>query len=190
MPPAVAPWVSGRVGFESLMEAGLTYTGRSVRLDGRHAFEWGRVALSAGLGASAVLSGPTGDKTAGTPARPEGSTYFEVAHPRGFGADLPLLIGWQDSSQIVTVWTGPRGGFERLTAEVSLTLPSPARRGDLSIGRWYWGWLVGFAVGFRHVHGAIELCAYQQAVHGNVLGTDVSVTGITVAPAAALLATF
>ena len=53
--PGISPWVSARVGLPHANEAGLTYTGRSLRLDGRHAFSLGGAwALSLGLGASAV----------------------------------------------------------------------------------------------------------------------------------------
>jgi hypothetical protein len=55
--PSVAPWVNARVGIGGDNEAGLTYTGRAVRLDIRHAFEDDDIALSMGAGASAVLRG-------------------------------------------------------------------------------------------------------------------------------------
>lgn len=52
--PAIAPWVSARIGLEGANEGGLTYSGRAVRLDGRHAFGLGTPTLSVGLGASVV----------------------------------------------------------------------------------------------------------------------------------------
>jgi hypothetical protein len=59
--PGLAPWVSARLGFEDQFEAGLAYTGRTVRLDLRHAFTLGEpTALSLGLGASGVLPGAEG----------------------------------------------------------------------------------------------------------------------------------
>ena len=52
----VAPWVSGRVGLAGDNEAGLTYTGRNVRLDVRHAFAIGAAALSVGIGGSLIIA--------------------------------------------------------------------------------------------------------------------------------------
>jgi len=183
MAPAVAPWASGRVGFDNQMEAGLAYTGRSVRVDGRHAFEWERVALSVGLGGSVVLAGATEDRAAQ-------STYVKLEQQRGCGLDLPVLVGWQDRTGIVTLWTGPRGGFEKLAADVAFPTENPAKSGDLSATRWYVGPTAGFAVGFRHVHAAAEMSAYYQTVHGTALGAAVSVRGVTLVPAAALKVTF
>src|SRR6185369_12120360 len=39
--PGVAPWAGARVGIAGSNEAGLAYTGRSIRLDGRYAFSLG-----------------------------------------------------------------------------------------------------------------------------------------------------
>jgi hypothetical protein len=183
MAPAVAPWVSGRVGLENRMEAGLAYTGRSVRLDGRHAFEWDRLAISVGLAGSVLLAGPPEDKTAQ-------STYIELDRQRGWGVDLPVLLGWQDKTGIVTVWAGPRGGFEKIAAALTLPMDTPARTGDLSAQRWYVGPVTGLAIGFRHVHAAAEIAAYYQNVRATALGFSVKANGVALVPAAALNVSF
>jgi hypothetical protein len=181
--PAVAPWVSGRVGLANHMEAGLTYTGRSARVDGRHAFEWDRLALSTGLGASVVVAGPSEDRSAQ-------AIYVEIDRPRGWGLDLPVLLGWRDKNGIVTLWTGPRAGFEKLAATATFPLEPPARTGDLSATRWYVGPVTGLAVGFRHVHAAAEISAFYQTVHATGLGVTANVRGVSLVPAAAIKVSF
>jgi hypothetical protein len=170
--PEVAPWVSARIGLGSENEAGLTYTGRAVRFDARHAFENDSTALSLGAGASAVLRGE--DQTA-----PDGATVA----PSGFGFDVPILFGWRSTAGVVTLWAGARGGFEKLTADTS-----PAA--ELDLQHWYGGGVVGLGLGFRHFHGAIELDGYYNNVSGSMGGADVRLSGITLTPAAGLTFSF
>jgi hypothetical protein len=181
--PAVAPWANGRVGLDNHLEAGLTYTGRSVRLDGRRAFEWGRVALSIGVGGSALLPGSVDDRTAG-------ATYMTIAEQRGWGLDLPVLIGWQDKDGILTVWAGPRAGFEKLAAAATFALDAPVRTTNVSATRGYVGPVVGLAVGFRHVHAAAEMAAYYQSVRGTGLGLSTELSAVSLVPATGLEITF
>ena len=49
---------------------------------------------------------------------------------------------------------------------------------------------VGLGLGFRHLHGAVELDAYYQSVSGSMGGDDVHFTGATVTPAAGLTLSF
>jgi hypothetical protein len=170
--PKVAPWVSARVGLGFESEAGLTYTGRTVRVDARHAFEQDSTAISVGAGASAVLRGD--ERTA-----PDGVTVA----PSGYGFDVPLLVGWRSTAGVLSFWTGTRGGFERVSADAS---PASA----LDLRRWYGGGVFGLGLGFRHLHGAIEVDAYYQNVTGSMGGADVSLRGMTVTPAAAMTVSF
>ena len=48
----------------------------------------------------------------------------------------------------------------------------------------------GFAMGFGHLHGALELDVGLHRVTGSLAGTDVLVKGMTLTPATALLVTF
>lgn len=173
--PRVAPWVNARVGIGAESEAGLTYSGRAVRLDARRAFEDGAVALSVGAGASAVLRGGDSQReTTGT-----SSTWG----PWGYGFDVPVVVGWKSSAGVVSLWGGVRGGFEKLTADRSSAI-------ELDLNRWYGGGLVGLGLGFRHVQAALELDAYYQGVSGSFAGDDVRLHGVTLTPGAGLIFTF
>lgn len=172
--PSVAPWVNARVGIGGDNEAGLTYTGRAVRLDVRHAFEDDDVALSVGAGASAVLRGRDEQRDQAGNTTPA---------PWGFGFDIPVLVGWRSSAGVVTLWAGARGGFEKLGADASSAI-------DLALQRWYAGPVVGLGLGFRHVHGALELDTYFQSVSGSFAGDDVRLSGVTLAPGAGLILSF
>ena len=60
--PGVAPWLGARVGLAPQAEAGITYTGRGARVDGRYAIvSRDRWALSVGVGGSFVLPRVSGD---------------------------------------------------------------------------------------------------------------------------------
>lgn len=177
--PGVAPWVSARVGLPGDNEVGLTYMGRSARFDLRHAFEWDTIALSIGVGADA-LWGDT-ESTTGT-GIDAGSTAI-----RGYGADVPVVVGWRSAAGVVTLWAGARGGGEQINDKSS----SGAAVGPaLDLQRWYVGPVIGMALGFRHLHGALELDTYYQHVGGTYFDAHVGVTGVTIAPAGALILTF
>jgi len=164
MSPSLAPWVSARIGISGDNEGGLTYTGRGIRIDVRHAFEDDDVALSIGGGASGVHTD-------------------EPSGPTGVGFDIPVIAGWRSTGGVVTLWAGARGGFEKLVA-------GSAAGTGLDLRRWYGGSVVGMALGFRHVHGALELDAYYQSLSGSWAGQDVKVAGVTLTPGAGLILTF
>jgi len=167
--PGVAPWVGARVGIGGENEAGLTYTGRSLRLDARHAFEDGPRALSIGAGVSGILRSSDERRYA------DGSYSTS---PWGFGFDVPILVGWRSDAGVVTLWAGARGGIDSI------------RWSDVDLQHRYIGTVTGLGLGFRHVHAALELDAYYQSVSGSLSGDDVRLSGLTLAPAAALLLTF
>lgn len=182
--PGVAPWLGARVGLAPAAEAGITYTGRGARVDGRYAIiSRDRWALSVGVGGSFVLPRVSGDAS-------DQLQGLRLDGERGWGGDVPILIGWRSDSEVVSLWAGPRAGYERLTGTVSLGAVSPAPTGDLTLDHWYAGGVVGLTVGFRHLHAALELDAYEHGVRGNVAASKADVQGVTVAPAAALVSTF
>ncbi|HEY3592607.1 MAG TPA: hypothetical protein VGL13_01995, partial [Polyangiaceae bacterium] len=111
--PAVAPWVSARVGLHGDNEAGITYTGRAIGVDVRHAFYGeGGIALSVGIGANVVT---------GTPSDESPSAGDVRLDWRSAGVDVPVLVGWRSAAGIVEAWAGARGGFERVAGDVVLS---------------------------------------------------------------------
>jgi hypothetical protein len=180
----VAPVVTGRVGIEGQNEAGLTYAGRTIRLDGRHAFDLGNDwAMSLGVGGSALLP------------RRDARGRDDAASAYGPGVDVPLLFGTHAGGGIYTVWAGPRLGFEHLRGTIDAELvddPDAGGRESLDLeGNHVWaGGLVGVRVGFRHVHVAIEVDAAWHHGTGSVGTLHGSFDQVSVAPAGALLLTF
>jgi len=178
--PGLAPWVAARMGLDSDFEVGLTYTGRTARLDLRHAFDLGAPTLSIGLGASGLL-----------PKRHD-DLGFRVS---GAGGDLPILLGLRSSGDVFAGWIGARGGFEILDG--SHDLPSgpdtavlaPVTE-DVKGWRTFAGGLVGLRVGFRHIFGAIELDGAMHWAKGTVGPTEVSFHQFALSPAGALIGQF
>jgi hypothetical protein len=186
--PGLAPFAGARVGLGNKVETGLAYTGRGVRLDGRRSFGDGPWTFSAGAGGTAVLYG-----------RQQGSDLptlnLEALH--GYGLDVPLLAGWESAARIYQVWFGARGGWEHVTVEQLSSEPSQlsALNGDsqpinLHGDRFYGGVVGGLAVGFNHVHVALEADVAYQYVSGDFARTNVHINGLTIAPATALWFSF
>lgn len=188
--PGMAPFVSGRVGVGYDTEAGLSYTGRTARIDGRYALQMGSLALSLGVGGSAILG------------HREGTTSPQLDRLgldglSGWGADVPLLFGWRATGDVFWWWLGARAGYESLRGSVTYETPGIATGdtgtaipGDVS-GRRMWGAaLTGIAVGFRHVHAGIEVQGAYHDARGTMWGTEVSVQGLSLTPAAALMGSF
>jgi hypothetical protein len=185
--PGVAPWVAGRAGIAGSNEAGLTYTGRSVRLDARHAFGLGGPAVSVGIGGSLVF-----------PQRPgHGDDETRV---RGAGIDVPILFGARSNSDLYALWIGPRAGLEFLGGSVlgsppttpdpsSGTATSPDLR-DISVRHLQVGAVAGVRAGFRHLHVALELDGAFHHAEGTFGGTAVSLNQVTLTPAGAMIVTF
>lgn len=179
--PGLAPFVGARVGIGNHYEGGLVYTGRAVRADVRHSFEDGRWALSLGLGLSAALYG-----------RQQGSDLpnVDLAALHGYGFDVPLIVGWESSGGLYKVYGGARGGFERDVLELLTSEPKAVTIGGqplhLDANRYWGGAVFGVATGFNHIHVALELSAAYQVVTGRYNANDVTVRGVTLAPASAL----
>lgn len=163
----VAPWVSGRVGLAGDNEAGLTYTGRNVRLDVRHAFAIGAAALSVGIGGSLIIA-----------ERPGVDVHGRDVGVFGGGIDVPVLFGVRSKSDLYAFWVGPRGGFEALGD------------GEGSVRHWLGGFVVGVRGGFRHVHVALELDGGYHRADGTALGSSIGVGLFTLTPSGALVFSF
>lgn len=172
--PGVAPWVGARVGIAASNEGGITYTGRSLRVDGRHAFSLGAPTLSVGLGASFISARRPGDGS-------DGGTVL------GGGADIPVLLGFRSKSDLYAIWFGPRIGFDVVSGAIG---PHPETMVDVSGRHFYGGLTAGMRVGFRHFYGALEVNAAYHRADATFNGTSTDVQQFTLTPAAALEAVF
>ena len=178
--PAVAPFVAARVGIPGTNEAGLSYSGQAVRGDVRHAFEWGKSALSTGLGVTGRF-GAGADEPPGT----------DLSGAHAVGVDLPVLLGYRTDADLISVWGGLRGSFDHWSGTVSLD-PSPAFALDAS--RVALGPIVGMSLGLPPFWVSAELELDYAHVTGSLdrPGTRVEaqVNGWSARPAAALVAKF
>ena len=195
--PGVAPYLSGRAGLGNHNEAGVTYTARSLRIDGRHAFEWPTLALSVGIVAIGALPRLRD--------RPEddlndvdvdsGLRTVSLVSVRGYGLELPVLFGWRSDADVVKLWTGLRGGFEQDSFDLSL-VESPQSTffttGDAT--RFWAGGLVGFSIGLPPIEVRVELDAAYESIHGDLetAGGELTadVAGLSLTPAMAISAKF
>jgi hypothetical protein len=173
--PAIAPWVNARIGIANNNEAGLTYAGRSIRLDGRHAFSLGGPTLSLGLGASAVVAERPG---------------LGVESIRGGGIDVPLLFGLKSTSDLYAIWLGPRAGLELLRGRLLGDSPKGIAPVDVSARHIFAGFVAGVRAGFRHIHVALELDGSYHRADGLIAGAAVSRNQLTLTPGGALLISY
>jgi hypothetical protein len=180
--PGVAPFLGARVGIGAGSEGGLLFTGRAVRADVRHAFELSSTwALSVGVGGSATLYG-----------RDEGGSLpnVDLGRLHGWGADVPILIGYESDGDLYMLWLGARGGWEHVNIDDLTSEPGSGQFGTppipLSVTRFWGGGLIGAAVGFRHVHVAMEIDVSYASLNGDYNQTHASVAGVTLTPASAL----
>lgn len=191
--PGVAPHVAGRVGLAERTEAGLAYSGRSLRLDGRHALETRSLALSAGLGARALLSHPQSDPGEG-PATSGAVTGVDTSGVKGFGFDVPLLAGYRSDADLVQLWGGLRGGYERISGEVLFADPA-APTAELDADKLSAEALLGLGVGLSPIWVAVEIAVGYLHVDGELRpeglpASTAKVDGLTVTPAGAITARF
>ena len=183
--PGVAPFVSGRVGLDHNIEGGFAYAGRIARVDGRFAWQTDSTALSIGVGASALLS-----RRGASPNRQIAS--LDLDETTGWGLDMPILFGWRSAADFVWLWSGIRGGYDRLLGSVGYVAAGPESTidGDISGSRSYVMGLFGLAVGFRYLHASVELSGGYSLSKGTLWGTEVEVRGFSISPATALLFRF
>jgi hypothetical protein len=181
--PGLAPLVGARVGIAGAVEGGLEYTGRAVRADVRRSFELSRHwALSAGGAGSALFYGHSADQ-----ALPD----VDLGELHGWGADVPILVGYTSDADLYALWLGARGGWEHAEIGALSSVPSVTIGGpSLTATRLWAGGVVGVAVGFRHVHIAMELDVSYANVWGQYAGTQAQISGLSLTPASALWWTF
>jgi hypothetical protein len=183
--PGLAPFVAARVGAGNRFEGGVAYTGRGVRIDMRRSFDVENVSFSAGAGVTGAFYGR--DQSTPLP-------NVDLSALHGYGADVPLLVGWQSDGGLYQLWAGARAGFEHDDIETLTSEPK-----DITIGlppirlratRYFGGALAGIGTGFRHIHVAAEIAASYQSVTGDYNDTHVAVSGLSITPAGALWWTF
>ena len=157
--PGVAPWVSARFGLPASNEAGLAYTGRGFRLDARHVFNRNRVAFSIGAGATWLLPVPLNRPIPRRAPLPR----------RAFG-DSTSPSWWVGEARRASFRCGAARAAATSTYRATYPATPPGFGGSLSANRWYAGGLVGLGLGFRHLHGNLELDASYQDVRGTAMG--------------------
>lgn len=181
--PGVAPFVAGRLGIAGDNEAGVTYTGRAVRLDARHAFDLGGPALSFGLGGSLIV-----------PQRPGRDDDENRLYGGGF--DVPILIGVRTRSDLYALWAGPRVGFQLIGGDTAPPFagedpnqPSPQAR-DVDGKHIYTGLVFGLRAGFRHLHVALEIDANYHHAWGTLGDQERTLHQVSITPAGAVVLSF
>jgi hypothetical protein len=180
--PGLAPIVGARVGVGAQSEAGLVYTGRAVRADIRRSFGLSEAwAISVGAGGSATLYGRSDQASI---------PNVDLGRLHGWGADVPILFGYKSDGDLYMLWLGARGGWQHLDVGDLTSEPGSAQLGapplSLSATEFWGGGLLGAAVGFRHVHVAMELDVSYAVVTGDYVATHAQVAGMSLTPAAAL----
>jgi len=198
--PGLAPFVAARVGLGRHNEAGLAYTGRGVRLDVRHAFEWPSFALSFGAAGSAALARPGNEPErhigdADEPGADTGLRTAKLTSVRGYGFELPLVFGYRSDADVVRAWVGARLGLEHDGFDVTLVeRPDTALATTGQATRFWGGGLVGFSVGLNPIEVRAELDAAYERAHGNLQLLDgalsAEVAGWSLTPAMAISAKF
>ena len=198
-PPGLFPWVSMRLGLGVESEAGVAYTARRARIDARHAFLYGRWALSIGAGAGVGLAHASSTTS-------NGSTTFGASEPiagidtsgaRSVAFDTPVIVGWHSAADIARIWFGLRPSYEHNYGYLTFNAQSGlllASRSDLSADVMTLGGLVGLAMGLRPLFIALELGFGESRAHGSMSGSpggpaggSASLAAFSLTPAAALI---
>lgn len=184
--PGIAPGVAARVGLGANFEAGLLYTGRSGRLDVRRSYDLkdGRYA-SFGLAAYTHLYG-----------QPSNGSLPSVAvqNVRGYGAEVPALIGLVSDDGSFGFWGGARAGGEWIKLGRVTSEPKDVTFGATPVGleatRFFAGPTVGGTVGYKLFHLVAELMASFETIQGSYGDVKGSVRGIALTPSTALVFDF
>jgi hypothetical protein len=179
--PGVSPWVGARIGLGGDAEAGITYAGRAVRIDGRYVLGSRALRLSFGAGATALI--PHDDALRGSLT--------------GGGLDVPVLVGWSSASDLYSVWIGPRVGFEVGRGQVPASAIDPAlSEADplpFDAHALQAGGVIGLRVGFRAIHVAAEVGLAWRRLEGAFEGRpelDRTLDVLGVTPGTALQLSF
>lgn len=180
---AVAPWIGVRAGLGADTEAGFSTSVRAARVDARHAWSFGNVAISVGAGLDAVV-----------PRLGSNDAFTRVG---GVGLDVPVLVGARSDGDILRGWLGARAGYRTLSgpARVQLDASSPVQTADLSSGQWSAGGVLGLATGLRPIWVAVELDVDVLRAHADWSISDgtrhtTTLHGVAFVPAGAIFTKF
>lgn len=197
--PALAPWVGARAGLGGGNEMGLSYTGRRVRGDLRHAFELDDIVLSVGGGLGAILPdlGSGTPRTGGTaPDEVEGGSIrgFDGSSISGWTIDVPVLLGARSRPEVVSTWIGVHALYERFSADLMFDF-GPNETPVLAPAdgsRFFAGAVAGFSVGLRPLWAVIEVTGGYQSLSSEVaIGQETffpSLDGFSLTPSFAVVA--
>ena len=192
--PGVAPFLSARAGVTDDVEAGVAYSGRSARLDGRYSLLRERhLALSGGLALELVLAHPSDDPENGEPTSPT-LRGVDPSGVSGWAVSLPVVVGYRSDAELVQLWAGVRGRYEHASGEVLLAIEQNPSA-ELSAHAVSAEAILGLAVGLPPIWVAAEVSLGYLNVRGDLepSGANPSsarVDGVTVSPAGALIARF
>ena len=123
-------------------EGGLVYTGRALRVDVR------RRSTCPTTGRCPWVSG---DRRRCTGTRRDGARpNVSLGQLHGWGADVPLLVGYESPGGLYLLWAGARGGWEHIDISDLTSEPKAVTFGSPPIGasatRLWAGGLLGLAV--------------------------------------------
>lgn len=175
--PGIAPYAGARVGLGKQWEGGVAYTGRAARIDGRRAFVFGSWAVSIGAGFQGTFAGGSSSVKLDN---------VDIGSLRGFGFDVPVLVGWRSAGGLYQWWAGARGGYAHHFIASVTSVPQPGGPLSLDADQMHVGGVVGIATGFRHIHVALELETAFQHLEGKLGGVKGSIDGISLTPASAV----
>lgn len=196
--PALAPWVGARAGLGGGNEMGLSYTGRRVRGDLRHAFELDDIVLSVGGGLGAIVPdlGSGNPRTGGSGLEEvEGGPIrgFDGGSISGWAVDVPLLLGARSRPDVVSTWIGVHGLYERFSADLMFDFGAGegAVLAPADGWRFFAGAVAGFSVGLRPLWAVIEVTSGYQSLSSEVtVGQEQlfpSLDGFSLTPSFAVL---
>jgi hypothetical protein len=197
--PGLAPFVAARAGLGNQNEMGVTYTGRRVRGDLRHAFEFEDLALSVGAGIGAILPsiGSGSLRTdSGQPKQPEGASIgrFDGGSIRGWTIDVPVLLGTHTKPDVVSGWVGGHVLYERFNADLVFDFDSdqPLATAPTDGSRFFAGAVAGLSVGMKPLRIVLEVSGGYQSLQADVRTDTVTygshVDGFVITPSFALTA--
>lgn len=204
--PGLAPFLAVRFGITGDNEAGLSYTGRRARVDLRHAFVFGQLALSAGAGVTGIMPNVGADPPTDPCEDPEvcpdpivNDSYSEIpgldsGSVSGWGVDMPLLFGWRSKPALFALWVGARARYESLSADLRFLLPEGPRTARGTGSRMSLGGVFGVSVGVKPVTAALEFSPAFERLEGDLQMVDGTVgarlEGFSYSPAFSLTYTY
>jgi hypothetical protein len=195
--PGLAAFASARAGLGNQNEMGLTYSGRRVRGDLRHAFLLDDLALSVGGGIGGILpniSSSSPRTGSGAPNEPDGEEIgrFDGGSVSGWTIDVPILLGARTRPDVVSGWVGGHVLYERFNADFVFDFDSdePLTAAPADGSRFFAGAVAGMSVGMKPLRIVLEVSGGYQSLDADVRTDTVTfgphVAGLVIVPSFAL----